>query len=280
MNAIHINWTKPYTKKFNGEYNIEDFELLTTVLSALKWKEHNGKISMITDSTGYNFYEKNNLLSLWDNIEKTLDEMPKINTDMFWAAGKLFALKHQNTPVAVIDTDFIVWAPLAFDNFAPVTVIHFEDLYPDVYPDKKHFKLNDGYSFNPDFDWTLNACNTAFAVIKDKGLLDYYTSEAINFMENAIDCDDTLTYMVFAEQRLIHMCAKKLGVKVKAISDLDKLFSDGERYFTHTWGMKQQMRDNPHLRYDFCMRCANRIKRDFPDTANILKQIKSLSEYF
>ena len=268
MDAIHINWTKPYTDKSSSEYNIEDFEIFSTVLSALKWREHNGKISMITDTTGYNFYKKNNLLSLWDNVETTLDEMPPINTEMFWAAGKLFALKNQSAPIAVLDTDFIVWAPLAFDNLSDVTVIHFEDLYPDVYPEKEHFKLNKNYIWDKDFDWNLKACNTAFSVIKNTDFLNYYTKTALEFMENSLDCNDNLTYMVFAEQRLIHMCAKKLGLEVKAISDLD------------IWGMKQQMRDNPALRYDFSKRCATRIKKDFPDAYDILEQIESLSEYF
>ena len=86
--------------------------------------------------------------------------------------------------------------------------------------------------------------------------------------------------MVFAEQRLLSMCAKKLGIDVYVISDLKRLFRDGERYFTHTWGMKQQMRDMPELREDFCLRCINRIMREFPEYAEMLSGIKELSEYF
>lgn len=276
MDAIHINKTRN-TKI----YSIEDFELLTTVLSALKWREHNGKITMFTDSIGYEYYKKNNLLFLWDgNINTILDDMPEINSNMFWAGGKLFALSKCAAPVAMIDTDFIVWAPLAFNNFPELTVIHSEDLYSDVYPGKEHFRMKKNYTFDKEWDWSLRALNTAFAVFKNDELIKYYTDCAFDFMLNAEDTDDNLTYMVFAEQRLLPMCAKKTGAKVMELSNLESLFKDGERYFTHIWGMKQQMRENGALRYDFCMRCANRIKREFPDAAKILSGIDSVKEYF
>ena len=281
MDAIHINWTKPFTDKTGSQYGTEDFELLTTVLSALNWQKHNGRISMITDSAGYDFYETNGLLPLWDGgVKKTLDEIPAVNSDMFWAAGKLWALHDSSAPVAVIDTDFIVWAPIAFDNLADAAVIHEEDLYPDVYPEISHFKMKAGYEFDPGWDLSLRACNTAFAVIKNQDLLKYYTAEAIKFMQSAEDVDDSLTYMVFAEQRLLPICAKKLRLQITVLSNLEQLFKDGERYFTHTWGMKQQMRDMPELRVDFCMRCAARIRRDFPEWADILGKIDCLMPYF
>ena len=78
-------------------------------------------------------------------------------------------------------------------------------------------------------------------------------------MRGTDEKNDRLKYMVFAEQRLLPMCAKIAGVSIGAFSDLGKLFSEQERRFTHTWGMKQQMRDNHALRYDFCKRCINRI---------------------
>ncbi len=280
MDAIHVNWTKPFADKIGGEYAAEDFELLTCALSALNWRKYNGKISMITDTAGYGFYEKNGLLPLWNEVKTTLDDMPEINPEMFWAAGKLWALKNTSAPIAVIDTDFIVWAPLAFGNMADAAVIHEEDLYPDVYPEPSRFKMKDGYAFDPEWDMTLRACNTAFAVIKNQKLLEYYTSEAIKFMENAADGGDALTYMVFAEQRLLPICAKKLGLEITVLSDLERLFRDGERYFTHTWGMKQQMRDMDGLRGDFCARCASRLRRSFPEYADMLSKTEILRDYF
>ena len=281
MRAIHINHTAPFMKR-NGQstYLCEDFELLTCALSALKWREHNGTIKMVTDSTGYKFYADNNLLSLWDDVSCALDNIPNWNFKMFWAGAKLYALSLEDAPVAVMDTDFIVWAPLAFSNLGDVTAIHRESIYTDVYPDINTFKMKRGYIFDPDWDWREEPVNTAFYVIKNRELKDKYTKEAFLFMENAIECGDCLTYMVFAEQRILPMCAKAMDCRVDSFSKLERLFNDGERYFTHTWGMKQQMRDMPKLRYDFCMRCANRIKRDFPDYAKILGEVDILKKYF
>ncbi len=271
MNAVHINWTLPKS----GE---EDFELLTTVISALKWREYNGSIKMITDKSGAEFYKKNGLDILWDN--GVSDELSDIKADpeMFWAAGKIYALRSQKAPLAVIDTDFIVWKKLDFDTVKDAAVIHFEDINPDAYPDVSVFKMKKGYKF-PKADADLKACNTAFYVIKNQQFLDCYTADAIHFIENAEKVKEPLTYMLYAEQRLFNICAEKVGATVGAFSDLETLFADNTA-FTHTWGMKREMRANDELRKKFCIRCANRIKRDFSDIVPVLKKTELVREYF
>lgn len=278
MNAIHINWTAPYRLKTDAPYSAEDFELLTTILSALKWREKNGSIKMITDGVGMEYYEKNGLTRIWDSVECLLDDID-VNAKVFWAAGKIFALRSQSAPVVMLDTDFIVWESIDWDKISGAAAIHFEDLYPDVYPDKEYFKMR-GYEFDADFDWSLRACNTALCLIKDEELLRYYTEQSVDFMRHADEEEDTLKYMVFAEQRLLPMCAKKLGVEMMAFSSLDRLFRDGEGCFTHTWGMKQQMRDNDALRYDFCRRCINRIVHEYPYMYAVMRDIDCLKRYF
>ncbi len=272
MNAIHINWSKPFFLKNHGEYKIEDFELFTTILSALKWKEKNGKIKLCADETAMQYYKKNGIADIYDELEVlTVDEC--INPQMFWAAGKLFALKNQTAPIAVLDTDFIVWDEIIFDALGDCTVIHFEELYPDVYPLYSFFNMKKTYKY-PNFNEALNACNTAFFVIKSQKLIDEYTSYAIDFMNHAESVDDTLRYMVFAEQRLLNMCADKLGVEVRSFSTPERLFrTEGDGFFTHVWGMKQQMRDNAELRRSFCRRCADRIKTDFPEYSELADKI-------
>lgn len=271
MNAIHTNWTLP-------RGSMEDFELLTTVISALKWREHNGSIAMVTDKNGAEFYRKNRLDILWDNgISESLSDI-KVNPKMFWAAGKIYALREQKAPVAVIDTDFIVWEKLDFSAITDAAVIHFEEINEDVYPEPSVFEMENGYEFL-EADKNLKACNTAFYVIKNQELLDCYTAEAIRFAENAKNVDEPLTYMLYAEQRLFNVCAKKTGITVDALSDSETLFKNNNS-FTHIWGMKQQMRDNEDLREKFCLRCAERIKRDFPDMVPILKKCDLTGKYF
>ncbi len=278
MQALHVNWTKPVVYR-TGSFFAEDFDILTTILSALKWREHNGKIKMVTDSVGLEFYKSRGMCGIWDETDTSLDNIPdSINPSVFWASGKLFALENTETPVAVMDTDFIVWDKLAFDNLGDLAVIHSEDIYPDVYPDINHFKMKRGYVFDPDLDWHVRPSNTAFFVIRNDALKKDYVNEAMHFIDNA-DGGDALTYMVFAEQRLLSMCAKRMGTDINELSTLARLFRDGEQYFTHTWGMKQQMREDAELRADFCRRCIDRIRRDFPDYADVLVGIDELRRY-
>lgn len=279
MDAVHSNWTAPRLKAA-GIYYCDDFDLLTTILSALKWREKNGKIKMITDSAGMEYYKVRGMSDIWDEISTELDDIPKeIDPSVFWAAGKIFALKAAGSPVAGMDTDFIVWDRIAFENLGKVAVIHDEDIYPDVYPDIGEFKMKQGYIFDPELDWRVRPANAAFYVIQDSEFLKEYTDEAIRFMENALG-DNNLTYMVFAEQRLFSMTAKRMDIDLYVISNLDRLFRDGERWFTHTWGMKRQMRESSRLRNDFCRRCIRRIENDFPDYINMLKSIDELKPYF
>lgn len=280
MNAIHILWTKPFYAAGGREFYMEDFDILTAVLSALKWRQHNGQIRMVTDTFGAEYLKKLGICNIWNRIDILLDGI-NVNPRMFWAAGKLYALSHQNAPCVMLDTDFIVWHGIEFSAIKEkIGVIHTEELYPDVYPPPESFKLKDGYEPDKSFDRGIKPCNTAFLYINDSEFLKYYTDTAIEFMENSADCDDRLTYMVFAEQRLLPMCAKKAREDIFVFSDLERLFADGDRYFTHTWGFKQQMRENPHIRYDFCIRCAERIKRDYPRNAETLAGVSVLEKYF
>lgn len=278
MLAIHATWSKPQLIE-TGRFTVDDFDILTTVLSALKWRELNGQIKLYTDSTGFSFYEQRGLLGLWDDISTELDNIPdRINPRMFWACGKLFALRAQTAPVAMMDTDFIVWDRIAFSGIKDITAIHREDIYPDVYPDIHHFNMQYGYIFDPDLDWRERPANAAFYVVKNQDFLKEYTEKAIDFMMNTVE-GDNLTYMVFAEQRLMSMVAKKQGLELETFSDLEHLFENGENYFTHTWGMKQQMRDMEELRTHFCHRCINRISHDYPEYTDIIKNIDELRKY-
>ncbi len=278
MLALHSTWSRPRTYS-GGAFYVEDFDLLTTILSALKWREKNGTIRMVTDSVGYEFYKSRGMCDIWDEITTDLDDISTdIDPQTFWAAGKLFALKNTAAPVAVIDTDFIVWDRLAFDNLKDLSVIHKEELYSDIYPDISEFKMKRGFVFDPNLDWHTNPVNSAFYVIKNNALKKLYVNQALSFIDNA-DGTDPVTYMVFAEQRLLAMCARMSGIEVKEFSSLTRLFNDGERYFTHIWGMKQQMRENAELRRDFCIRCINRIRADFPDFSDMLLKIPELKYY-
>ena len=273
MDAIHSTWTKPRIYSA-GRFFIEDFDILTTILSALKWREKNGKIKMATDSEGLKFYRDRGMTGIWDEITDELDSIPDtIDPEVFWAAGKIYSIP--SAPAAVIDTDFILWDSIAFDKLGDLTVIHREELSQPIYPDIHAFSMKRGYIFEPELDWRERPVNAAFYVIKNEDLRRGFVSEAKAFMENTAG-EDPLIYMVFAEQRLMAMTARRLGIGIDEFSTMERLFHDGDRSFTHIWGMKQQMRQNKELRRAFCERCRARIISDFPEYKDMLKHIPEL----
>ena len=96
IKAFHSNWTTPFFKMNpNKEYYIEDFEILTTIISALKWREKNGSIKMVTDEIGANYYRRLGIDSIWDlGIDISLEGINNnIDSNLFWAAGKDICIK-------------------------------------------------------------------------------------------------------------------------------------------------------------------------------------------
>ena len=284
LRAFHSNWTRPFfVRGADRPYAVEPFELLTTALSALAWRRENGPIRMICDSEAERYYESLGLCFLWDEgVHPLLDAVPQdVNAMAFWAAGKLYALSAMPSPCVMIDTDFVCWKPLGpLVEGLDAAAIHREDIMPDIYPGPAAFPQTHGFDFAA-LDWSVQPLNTALAYFGDDAFRRYYTDPAIRFIRSSPGADDVLTYMVFAEQRLLAMCAAKRQARVKALSDLPALFGGAQQgYFTHIWGFKQQMRDEAALYEDFCRRCAARLRRDFPDAAARIARVPALTRYF
>ena len=260
-----------------GAFYAEDFTIFSMILSAMKWREKNGTITMVTDSESARYYQETGLEQIWDHMDAVLDDMDKaIDRNIFWASNKLFALSRQKAPCVILDTDFIVWEHIDFDALhTPLAVIHREPLYPDVYPNLPEF-----FPPSAGFNSQVLPCNTAFAYINNQQFLKAYTKTAIRFMKRHKSGSDRLIYMVFAEQRLFSICADRLELPIYSFSELDQLFTrEDNQLFTHLWGFKEQMRQDYNIRYDFCKKCALRIQRDFPALIPVLERIDSLVQY-
>ena len=284
LSAFHCNWTRPFFVRAPGAaYAVPPFELMTTALSALVWRRENGPIRMICDSEALRYYQSLGLTFLWNGgVHPLLDRIPQdVNAMAFWAAGKLYALAAMPSPCVMLDTDLICWKPLApLLAGLDAAAVHREDITPAIYPGPAAFARTEGFDLAA-WDWTARPFNTALAYFGGDDFRRYYTDTAIRFMRCSPGANDTLTYMVFAEQRLLAMCAARRNARVAALSDLPALFSGAQGgYFTHTWGFKQQLRENAALQADFCRRCAARLRRDFPQEAAYLAQVPALAEYF
>ncbi|NLK94108.1 MAG: hypothetical protein GX275_02790 [Clostridiales bacterium] len=282
INAFHSNWTTPFfSAQKHRKYYIDDFEILTTILSALKWRENNGSIKMVTDSIGKEYYEYLGIDKIWDlGIDTSLDNIKNINPKLYWAAGKIYALKNEEAPIVMMDTDFIVWNKLnCFKNEKGIYVIHKEHLDNKIYPDIKDIVLNNKYKINKSFDYTELPCNTAFVYIGNNDFKNYYVDTSIDFMQNVNIGNDTIRNMVFAEQRLISLCAKFLNYNINSIYELEYLEQNTQKDFTHIWGYKQEMRKSYVVKREFCIKCINRILKDYPEYKKLILNIKEFKDY-
>ena len=269
-----------------------DFEILVMILSALKWKQKNGEIVLVTDKKGINFIKDYGLFGIWDDVQVVLDEMTdlKINETVFWAGAKILALSKQNAPCVMIDLDFILWETIDFDLMKNLyenatkppkleKVTDRESVDSDIYPDREFFKVRDNFIFDNSWDWKIDACNTAFVYFGNEYHRKLYCEKSISFMQNTLIENDYLNYMLFAEQRLIAMCAKSCGCKIDSFSNIKELYNGKQKYFTHIWGYKQTLKDNVNLQKDFCKKCINRIYRDFPQQGEYLSKFEWFNKY-
>lgn len=273
MDAIHINSTLPFfAKRKDGDYFTEDFTLYNTIISALQWRKLNGRIFMCTDSTGAAYYKRLGLESVWDGVLDIIPaDMEGIDPEMFWAAGKLLAMREMKGDYALIDEDFIVWKKLSLSETA-VTAAHREDINPDVYPDPELFCAD--FPLLKRLDKKILPCNTAFLYIPDEDFRRFYVSQSIAFMKSSRSCGDYLCHMVFAEQRLLAMLCGLQGIEIETLLDKDRLFVSQDDY-THLWGAKQALRDNAEYREKFLERCQNRIISDFPEYKFVIEAIEN-----
>ena len=285
MKAIHINWTGPFRyRNPNKQYVVDDFELLTTIISALKWREHNGKIKLYTDKVGFEFYKNLNLTDLWDggiNISTLASIKEPINPNIFWAAGKIYAFRQESTPCIMMDTDFIVWNSINKKIInKEIVVIHREHL-SHVYPHKEALVTSSDYKFDKKLCWKVRPSNTAFVYVQDATFKKNYTDEAIRFMTNNLDdSEDKIINMVFAEQRLFSMLAHKLNISIYELHDFDNNQNKNDKTFTHIWGYKDILRKSPDKRSAFCKKCIKRINSDYPDFGRKIMKINNLQQYF
>lgn len=265
MDAFHSFWSKPNSVRAGGGILLPEYELLTTILSALEWKKHNGSIRMVTDTAGAKFYEEIGLTSLWDEVDTSLDEISdKVDPVLFWAAGKLYALQKMKTPIVMLDTDLIVWKSLPDLSQYDIVTAHDEYLNPEVYPDPQGFQLKPGYEYPKEWNFQLRAANTAFLYLKDENFRDYYVKAATDFFENVrLEGLNPVTAMCFAEQRILPMAAEEKGKSMGYLLELE--YADRQDFMTHTWGYKKILSEVPEANAEFCMRCRYRIAEEFPD---------------
>lgn len=279
MVGVHTLWSKPYFYK-NSDKNffLKDYDILVMLISLLKWKEKNGKIVLFADEFSRNLVKEYGIDKFYDEV-RNLEIDDDIKPNIFWAAGKLFALKAMEKPCALIDIDLIIWEDIS-DFFKKYDIIgmHTEELLERTYKEKDYFYMEDTYKFPENLNWKKLPINTAMLYIKDMDFKEYFLEKSIEFMKKTKENCDSLSYMVFAEQRLLSMLADAKNIEIKTMLDFPDAIGN-QKTFTHLWGYKTMLNESLEVRERFCLRCVRRIKTENIEYFNILKNIPSVIKY-
>ena len=164
--------------------------------------------------------------------------------------GNVFAfLALGDKKAALIDTGFGVYSLKEYVETLtdkPLTVLHREDLI-ECYLPSFYLKTRPGYQFDPQWDWSVRPCNTAFAYFAEEDFKNRYVDKAVDFMaDNTVYPMEMVSQMVFAEQRLLAMEAHKAGLRINAI--IKDPYQEDNDIFTHLWGAKRIARSNAEQR--------------------------------
>lgn len=259
--AYHVLFTEPKMRRLHDseKFYLSESEMLTAQLSALLWKRFNGPITMLTDDIGYEYLQGTELFECYDAVLPILDRRNYgINPRKYWASGKIQALDLLKETGVILDMDMLVWKTLDLTD-ADLIVSHIEHLNERIYPDFSYFIVASDYRFPELWSQQTEPLNTSFLFIRDLEFQKYYTKESIRFMQNEFDTPDTGELcMVFAEQRIIAMCAEEKSIRVKLLLDYDNL-DKGNEMITHIWSSKYILEVNPYFKSKYIELCKNKI---------------------
>lgn len=233
--VIFVNWTKPFFYKNEGkEYDVVDYELLinkVAIISARKFLKV--PIKLYTDDVGYSFYEKHNMIELFDEIDvDTLNKHNEHTLDAgkWWTSGKSIAIGKEESPFLFLDNDFIVQSEL------PKAVFDYDLVHT-------HWELHRGKYFVTDelikeykvpitnFNQRMLMPNTSFVFMNNKELQNSYYCNHLNVV--LTEYKDIPEWLwLLSDQSILGYCARELNSKVGCIEDKTYLGFSEEQLFS------------------------------------------------
>ena len=235
--VIFVNWTKPFFYKNEGKaYDVVDYELLinkVAIISARKFLKV--PIKLYTDDVGYSFYEKHNMIELFDEIDvDTLNKHNEHTLDAgkWWTSGKSIAMGKEESPFLFLDNDFIVQSEL------PKTIFDYDLVHT-------HWELHRGKYFVTDelikeykvpinnFNQRMLMPNTSFVFMNNKQLQNSYYCNHLNVV--LTEYKDIPEWLwLLSDQSILGYCARELNSKVGCIEDKTYLGFSEEQLFSDT----------------------------------------------
>ena len=235
--VIFVNWTKPFFYKNEGkEYDVVDYELLinkVAIISARKFLKV--PIKLYTDDVGYSFYEKHNMIELFDEIDvDTLNKHNEHTLDAgkWWTSGKSIAIGKEESPFLFLDNDFIVQSEL------PKSIFDYDLVHT-------HWELHRGKYFVTDelikeykvpinnFNQRMLMPNTSLVFMNNKELQNSYYCNHLNVV--LTEYKDIPEWLwLLSDQSILGYCARELNSKVGCIEDKTYLGFSEEQLFSDT----------------------------------------------
>ena len=260
LHGYHVLMTSPFTyKNPHKPFEMNQTALITAELSAGLWRRFNGSISLITDETGFDYIKKTNLAKAYDAILPILDRRNfGIVPTKYWASGKIQALTKISAPCVIIDMDILLWKRLPVDS-AKLICTHNEPLSLKCYQPSDFFHTDAEYSYPVDWDFKVEPLNTAILYIADEDFKNCYAWQSVRFMYSEKESTDNgVVCMVFAEQRILAMCAAVKGIKAKLLLNYDRL-SEPQSLLTHVWSAKKIIEMVPDINKIFMDLCEEKL---------------------
>lgn len=235
IKVIFVNWTKPYFFKedaqgynklklvdlSNETYEIVDYELLIQETAVRRAKRHIGPTKLYTDNVGYEFYKKNNMIDLWDEIDvDTLEsfnkEYSEVNPGRFWTTGKSIVMGKEPIPYLFIDLDFIVRSKLPpwITNYDLVHT-QWEVQRGEFFVFEEQIREIGGIE---DFNQNMMVPNTSFVFMNNEELRNDYLKKHLDIITRRYDYVPEWLWLI-ADQGILGYSARKLKSKVESIEN-------------------------------------------------------------
>ena len=277
IDGFHSIWSAPYCQgNQTDSYWMQDYEIWTMMLSALMWRKQNGDIKLMADRRAHEYIRQLGIEHIWNLGVEEFAVPEQVSARVFWAAGKLYALRQMKAPLVMVDLDLIIWQDIRETLLTTdICAIHREGLYPDIYPDKDFFNMSDDYTFDKDWNFEAYPVNTCMLYLSDEDFKNYYVDTATDFMEHCNEMEENLCHMVFAEQRLLAICA---DMKHKNVSSFFPGATDieGQDVFTHLWGYKNMLKYDYEKRTAYNSNIKKRISMEFPEEEQTIKRLDAI----
>lgn len=246
--AIQVNWTKPYfdkqrlrgdvfklTRELESQtYDMPDYQIFYTMLSAYHWRKNNGTLKLYTDSIGLEFIQQFYLTELYDEIDiKFLNGYSKTNVDAarYWTSGKIKVLANQTKPFIFLDQDMIFRSKVPdYILQDDLTVAHWEIPRGSHYFTERDWKHDvPSLTMPENYSVVDHVPNTSFLVMNNMKLLREYTQWHKKLVE--VECDTPVWYWLLTDQGILGHTVREGNYNVNTLTD--RIF-----LANHNWGTK------------------------------------------